>query len=433
MTAMEKRADNRKRSLSKLRQKMDTKEPVNWEDSDDEYSEEPYEIENESIEQESVVERYKLASKFVNKALDEVLKGCVEGASIASLCRLGDKIIEDECSKIFVKPNEDGSTVFKGVAFPTSVSANDYAAHYAPHEKEDGGKSLKSGDVLKIHMGCHVDGYVSQVAHTVVVGDVTDGHEKAADVITAAYKAAEIASRVMRPDLQNTNEVVTNVFSRVADDYGVSVCEGVLSHRVLRWNALGPACIISVKISDRDEQFQEVEPVTFGPNEVWTLDVVMSSGHAQLHCAEEPTTIWKRNDIMLAPKVRSAHYVLKHVREKLLCFPFSTGHFDDLAKAKLGLKELQRHDMVDPIPVMKTKKTDIVARFSWTLMLTPQGVVRLTGLPLPENIVSLKELKDASCVSVAKASLLAPNHPTRRARKARNAAKKIKADAMEAD
>eukprot|EP01064_Diplonema_japonicum_P035897 TRINITY_DN78_c0_g2_i1.p1 TRINITY_DN78_c0_g2~~TRINITY_DN78_c0_g2_i1.p1 ORF type:complete len:465 (+),score=102.78 TRINITY_DN78_c0_g2_i1:58-1395(+) len=432
MTAVEKRSDNRKRSLSKLRQKMEADEG-NWEESDDEYSEEPYEIEAESIQEESVVDRYKMASKFVNKALDAVIEGCVEGASVSELCLLGDKIMEEECSKVFVKPNEDGDKVFKGVAFPTSVSMNDFAAHYAPHAKEESGRKLKSGDVTKIHMGCHIDGYISQVVHTIVVGDVGDAHEQAQDVIEAAYKAAEIASRVMRPDLNNNNEAVTNMFQRVASDYGVQTCEGVLSHRVLRWNALGPACIVSVRISHRDEQFQEVEPVTFGPNEVWTLDVVMSTGHKQLHCSEEPTTIWKRNDIMLAPKTRSAHYVLKSVREKLLSFPFSTAHFENLPMAKMGLKDLQHMDMVDPIPVMKTKKRDVVARFSWTMMLTPQGIVRLTGLPLPENINSAKSVKDAACMSIAKASLLAPSHP-KRVKRNRTAAKKRKTeDAMDAD
>lgn len=47
-------------------------------------------------------------------------------------------------------------------------------------------------------MGCHIDGFIAIVAHTHVLqeGPVTG---RAADVITAANTAAEVALRLVRP------------------------------------------------------------------------------------------------------------------------------------------------------------------------------------------------------------------------------------------
>ncbi len=60
---------------------------------------------------------------------------------------------------------------------------------------------LKDGDMVKIDMGAHIDGFIAVVAHTVVVG-----HEKGtkvtgrkADVMLAAHLAAEAALRLVKP------------------------------------------------------------------------------------------------------------------------------------------------------------------------------------------------------------------------------------------
>lgn len=47
-------------------------------------------------------------------------------------------------------------------------------------------------------MGCHIDGFIAVVAHTHVLqeGPVTG---RAADVISAANTAAEVALRLVRP------------------------------------------------------------------------------------------------------------------------------------------------------------------------------------------------------------------------------------------
>lgn len=62
----------------------------------------------------------------------------------------------------------------KGIAFPTSISKNEICGHYSPFKTDAEGKeketnTLNEGDVAKIDLGVHIDGFVALVAHTVVV------------------------------------------------------------------------------------------------------------------------------------------------------------------------------------------------------------------------------------------------------------------------
>ena len=60
---------------------------------------------------------------------------------------------------------------------------------------------LQDGDMVKIDLGAHIDGFIAVVAHTVVVGSSKDNKVKgrAADAIMAAHLASEAALRLVKP------------------------------------------------------------------------------------------------------------------------------------------------------------------------------------------------------------------------------------------
>ncbi|NXM88589.1 PA2G4 protein, partial [Oenanthe oenanthe] len=98
-----------------------------------------------------------------------VLRAVVEvanpGASVLCLCEKGDAMIMEETGKIFKKEKE----MKKGIAFPTSISVNNCVCHFSPL-KSDQDYILKDGDLVKIDLGVHVDGFIANVAHTFVLG-----------------------------------------------------------------------------------------------------------------------------------------------------------------------------------------------------------------------------------------------------------------------
>lgn len=98
--------------------------------------------------------------------------------------------------QVFKKEKE----IKKGIAFPTSVSVNNCICHFSP-TKNDPDHELKEGDVVKIDLGAHIDGFIAVAAHTVVAK--SDANAKvtgrAADVILATYWASQAALRLLKP------------------------------------------------------------------------------------------------------------------------------------------------------------------------------------------------------------------------------------------
>lgn len=125
---------------------------------------------------------------------------------------LGDNSILEGLSKVFNKKQ-----VFKGIAFPTCISVNEVCGYNSPYPEDS--TTIKEGDLVKIQLGAHVDGFATLVAHTVVVQSDVKAPivGKKADVIMAAYKAVQASLRLFRPG--NFNNQVTDVIQKVCDSY----------------------------------------------------------------------------------------------------------------------------------------------------------------------------------------------------------------------
>lgn len=88
-------------------------------------------------------------------------------------------------------------------------------------------------DVVKIHLGAHIDGFASVSAETIIVGateqDPATGRR--ADVVKAAWHAAELAQRLIKVD--NKNWAVTDGVNKAAAAWDCKAVEGgQLSSRI---------------------------------------------------------------------------------------------------------------------------------------------------------------------------------------------------------
>merc|ERR1719331_1997294 len=156
-----------------------------------------------------------------------VAENCVPGADVAGLCEMGDKMIEEETGKLYNKKDKDGRKMEKGIAFPTCISVNEIVGHFSPLKGES--RTLQVGDVAKIDMAIHFDGFIAAAAHTVVVGD-DKVEDKRADVIMAAWNAAEAALRLVQ--VGNTNTMVTEAWTKVAEEFKCKPVLGCTSHQL---------------------------------------------------------------------------------------------------------------------------------------------------------------------------------------------------------
>ena len=81
-------------------------------------------------------------------------------------------------------------------------------------------------------LGCHVDGFIAVVAHTIVIGASKDKKAtgRKADAVLAAYYAAEAALRYLKPG--SNNYQVTETIDKIADSYKCKPVEGMLSYQL---------------------------------------------------------------------------------------------------------------------------------------------------------------------------------------------------------
>jgi len=202
---------------------------------------------------------------------------------------------------------------------------------------------------------------------------------KKADVILAAYKAAQAAVRLLKPG--NTNNQVTEVIQKISEAYQVTPLEGVLSHELKKHLIDGNKVIINKETFE-----QRVDPQEFAVHDVFALDVYVSSGEGKPKESDLRCTVYKRAlDRTYALKIKQSRQFFNDVLDRYPSFCFSLNSFEDPIAARIGVKECLEHELLVPFPILAEKAGNLVAQFKFTVMITKGKTTALTGLPLDES------------------------------------------------
>lgn len=345
--------------------------------------------EDTSLSNPDVVTKYQEAAKICQAALLEVIGQCVPGAKIVEICRFGDELIEQKCSNVYKNKNKAGKHVLKGVAFPVCISVNECVCHCSPLLSDDSlFEPLKADDMVKIDMGVHIDGYIVLVAHTLIVGlDYNDSataevicapESQRSNVLNAAYVAAEVASKVIKPGVTNTE--VTQVIKQVAELFGVNTISGTLMHSMKQFVLDGSKMILL-----KEEPEQKVETCTFEKGEVYAIDIAMTTGDGKPRELGNRTTVYKRAvENKYALKNKSSRAFFNDINKRFPTLPFSLRSMPDEKAAKMGVRECVTHQLLMPYPVLHERNGDFVAHVKFTVLLLPSGTLQISGLP-PET------------------------------------------------
>jgi curved DNA binding protein len=239
---------------------------------------------------------------------------------------------------------------------------------------------LAEGDVVKIDLGVHIDGFIAAVAHSVVVGSnatlTPEQTQVRNNVISAAYTAAEVAVRLLKPG--NTNHMVTQAIKEVADAFDVRPISGTLMHQMKQYVIDGNKMIL---LREEPEQ-QKVEVCTFEAGEVYAIDIAMSSGEGKPRETGNRTTVFKRAvEKKYALKSKTSRQFFNDVNKRFPTLPFSIRSFEDEKTARMGIRECVNHDLLLPYPVLNEKRSDFVGHVKVTVLLLPSGnTAQITGL-----------------------------------------------------
>lgn len=162
-----------------------------------------------------------------------------------------------------------------GLAFPVQSSLNDVAAHYCPPRHDP--SVYRAGDVAKLDLGVHVDGWVVDTATTVNVGDRPENRS----LVEAAASALEAAIEAARPG--GFVRDVSGAIERAVRSGGFRPMRNLCGHGVGRFTVHCPPPVPNVA---------EHSTERFAPGAVVAIEPFASTGSGVV-CDEGPPEVFR--------------------------------------------------------------------------------------------------------------------------------------------
>eukprot|EP01135_Chromosphaera_perkinsii_P004813 Nk52_evm44s296 gene=Nk52_evmTU44s296 len=332
------------------------------------------------------VDKYRKAADIANTAMHTIVTHCVAGSNVYALCSNSDALMEQLLKKVYKAKKlnpESGEmeSVDKGIAFPTCISINNCAGYYSPMSS-DQGLFLSVGDVVKIELGVHIDGFIATSAHTQVVNpDVRcPAIGRVADVICATYMASEAALHLVRPGV--SSKAIPEVIEKFAKAYNCSVIGDRYSRQMRRFAIEGSQNVIP-GVENKDDPTEEF---FFEEGQVYSIDIALSTGSGKPTEMGVKNSVFKRDvNNSYSLKVKASRALMNTINEKSPVMPFTLREMGQEGKVRLGMTEIMKHDLVRAYPVLFEKPGQFVAHFKYTVIILPgeSGTLRITSCPPP--------------------------------------------------
>jgi len=156
---------------------------------------------------DSVYDKYRRAGKITGDARDYGAKLIKEGVGFLEVV-----------NKVESKILEAGA----GLAFPVNISINEIAAHFTP-KHSDTDLVFKKGDVVKLDVGAHIDGYIGDTAITIEVGT-----NKYTDMIKASRHALDNAIALVSAKVKLSD--IGKIIQETITSYGYKPIDNLTGH-----------------------------------------------------------------------------------------------------------------------------------------------------------------------------------------------------------
>jgi methionyl aminopeptidase len=267
------------------------------------------------------------------------------GASLREVC----VAIEDEIERRGGAP-----------AFPAQTSRNQVAAHYCPGPDDD--SVYEDGDVAKLDIGVHVDGWVVDTATTVNVGDRPE-HRR---LIEASRVALEAAIDFVRPETEV--RALSSRIERAIRSFGLEPVKNLCGHGVGRWTVHCPPPIPNVADAGSD-RLPMGAVVAIEPFATDGRGVVTEHGRAEVFRLDPGRDRGRGGDAEVVSAIR-----------ELRGLPFARRQLARLPRAAVEstLQALVRNGVLTAYPPLVETTGRPVAQAEHTVYVGAEGVEVLT-------------------------------------------------------
>lgn len=294
---------------------------------------------------EEVLEKYRLAGRVAREARDYGAGLIREGASLLEVVNTIEALITSRGAR---------------PAFPVNIAINEVAAHFTPrHDEVD--LRFGRGDVVKLDVGVHIDGYIGDTAVTVEVGSASW-----TDMRKAAEEALAAAVELLRPgaDLSLVGQAIeTTIASR-----GFKPIENLTGHSLERNLLHAGISVPNVK---------EKGAGTVREGDVLAVEPFATNGMGRVD-GKKNSSIYRyvRHSFARTSEARS---MLRDIEANFPSLPFSERWCVRYEKNAIpALETLVRSGAVSFYPTLREVDDGIVTQAEHTVLITAGGAVITT-------------------------------------------------------
>jgi len=159
---------------------------------------------------EEAVEKFKLSGRILRETREEMKRFVREGMPIIEVCEKAENLIREKGGK---------------PAFPCNVSINEIAAHYTSPPNDD--KIIPEKSIVKVDLGVHVDGYVTDSAVTVNFNPEYEA------MVETARQALKTATEVIHPGMSISR--LGSIIEKTIKSRGFKPISNLTGHQVGRY------------------------------------------------------------------------------------------------------------------------------------------------------------------------------------------------------
>jgi methionyl aminopeptidase len=289
------------------------------------------------------LEKFKLAGKILSRVRESSKNWIKVGMPLVEIAdRLEEGILE----------------LGGSLAFPANLSLNEFAAHYTP--TMDDTTKFEKRDILKIDIGCHIDGYVADGAYTICFDTDKEDLAKATEnAVSAALELATPGRLISEISESIENEIKALGFNPISNLSG---------HRLGRYIIHAEPSIPNVKIASSTRleagQVMAIEPfATSGKGQVIDTTNILILELAD----KKPTRNQEaRRIISLAEKYAGLPFAQRWIERELKISKF---------KLHIALKELLDNEILHAYPALREISNAPVAQTEHTVIVTNPPIV----------------------------------------------------------
>ncbi len=292
-------------------------------------------------------EKLRLSGKILRETREEMKSFVREGMPIIEICEKAEALIRKKGAK---------------PAFPCNVSVNEIAAHYT--SPPDDTARIPEQSVVKVDIGAHVDGYLTDTAVTVCFNPECKG------LVEAAERALKAAVENIQPEMSTSK--LGSIIETTIKSRGFKPVSNLTGHQVGRY-------VVHTGTSLPNVSQLSFSKIKLGS--VYAIEpfVTLPKAAGRVENGDE-VTIFR---FLKSRSVQNPHakQLLKYIEDSFRTLPFAERWLKDVVPQKYhkeAFHELLRSKTLMQYPIFVEASGKMVAQAEHTVLIVENGCVVLT-------------------------------------------------------